>query len=84
MSESPVETLGKALVPHLISTGGLTSLWQLKRNAEFSTSKGVDACLLLKIDRIPYIPVATGKGPWVSRLTSRGISIVLPCLEENP
>ena len=30
------------------------------------------------------MPVATGKGTWVSCLTSRGVSIALPCFEENP
>ena len=42
MSELPVETLGKALVPCLISTGGLTSLGHLERNAQFNASKGED------------------------------------------
>ena len=83
MSESPVETLEKALVPRLISTGGLTSLWQLERDAEFNVSKGDNAWVLLKIYRNPNIPVATGKGPWVSSLTLRGIPIALPSLEEN-
>ena len=39
MSESPVETLEKALVPRLISTGGLTSLWQLERDASSMLQK---------------------------------------------
>ena len=43
MSESSVETLEKARVPRLISTGGLTSLLQLERNTEFSALKGDDA-----------------------------------------
>ena len=43
MSESPVDTLEKALVPHLISTGGLKSLWHLERHTEFNASKGDDA-----------------------------------------
>ena len=55
MSESPVETLEKALVLQLISTGGLTSLWHLERHAEFNASKGDDAWPLLKIDRDPNI-----------------------------
>ena len=69
MSESPVETLEKALVPRLISTGGPTSLWHLERHGEFSASKGDDAWVFLQIDRNPNIPVATGKGPWVSCFT---------------
>ena len=43
MSESPVETLEKALVPRLISTVGLTSIWPLKRHVEFNASEVVDA-----------------------------------------
>ena len=84
MFESPVETLEKALGPRLIWTGGLTSLWHLERKAEFNASKGDDARLLLKIDRNPNIPGATGKGTWVSRLTSRCVPIALPSLVEIP
>ena len=40
-------------------------------------SIGDNARLILKIDMIPNIPVATGKGPWVSRLTSRSVPIAL-------
>ena len=28
--------------------------------------------------------MATGKGPWVSCLTLKGVSTALPCFEENP
>ena len=38
----------------------------------------------MKIDRNSNMPVVTGKGLWVYCLTSRGISIALPCFEENP
>ena len=48
----------------------------------FNASKGIDARLLLKIDRNHNIPVATRKGRWVSRLTSRNVPIALPSLEE--
>ena len=84
MSESPVETLEKALEFHLIWREGLTSLGHLERNTEFNDSKGEDACLLLKIDRNPNITVATRKGCWVSRLTSRSIRIALPSFVEIP
>ena len=84
MSECPVETLERALVPRLISTGGFTSRWHLQRNGELHASTGDDAWLLLKIDRNSNIPVATGKGPWVSLLNSRGVPTALPQLEENP
>ena len=36
----------------------------------------------LKIDRNPNITVATGKGPWVSCLTSRRVPISLPSFYE--
>ena len=84
MYESPVETLGKGLVPHLNLKRGLTSLLHPKRHAEFNASKGDNALLFLKIDRNPNIPVATGKGHWVSSLRSRSISIALPSLKEIP
>ena len=84
LPESPVETLEKALGPRLIWTGGLTSLWNFKRHMEFSASKGDDAWLFLKIDRNPNIPVTTGKGRVVSRLTWRSVYIARPSLEEIP
>ena len=40
MSESPVETQEKAQVPHLIWTGGLTSLGHVERHMDFNVSKG--------------------------------------------
>ena len=43
MSESPVETLEKAIVLHLIWIGGITSLRYLERHTEFKASKGDDA-----------------------------------------
>ena len=84
MSESPVQTIEKALGPHLLWTGGLTSLGQLKRQAEFTASKGDDAWQLLKIDRNPKITVATRKGHSVSQLTSRSVRIAVPSLEDIP
>ena len=84
ISESSVQTLEKVLVSRLISTGTPTCLWQLERNTEFNASKGDDAWLLLKTNRNLNISVATRKGPWVSRLTLRGVPIALPSLEEKP
>ena len=84
MSESPVEIVERALVLHLIYTGGFTPLGHLQRNAELHASTGDNARLLLKIDRNSNIPVATGKGPWVSLLKWRGNPSALPRLEENP
>ena len=43
MSESPVETLEKAIVLRLIWIGGITSLQYLERHTEFKASKGEDA-----------------------------------------
>ena len=43
MSESPVETIEKALVLPLFWTGGLKSLSHLERCREFNASKGDDA-----------------------------------------
>ena len=39
MSESPVETLEKAIVLRLICIGGITSLRYLERHTEFKDSK---------------------------------------------
>ena len=43
MSESPVETLEKPIVLHVIWIWVITSLSYLKRNTEFMASKGDDA-----------------------------------------
>ena len=43
ISESPVETLDKAIVHYLIWIGGITSLLYLERHTEFKASKGDDA-----------------------------------------
>ena len=61
MSESPGETLEKALGLRLILTGGIRSFSHLERHTEFYTSKGEDALLFLKTDRNPNITVPTGK-----------------------
>ena len=84
MSESPVETLEKALVPCLILGRVLTSILHLERHVEFSASEEDNAWLLLKIDRNPNITVATGKGHSVCRLMSRRVPIAMPSLEEIP
>ena len=43
MTESPVETLEKAIVLHLFWTEGLTYFRHIERCAEFIASKGDDA-----------------------------------------
>ena len=62
MTESPVETLEKAIVLHLFWTEGLTSFWHIERCAEFMASKRDDAWLFVKIDRNTNITVPTNKG----------------------
>ena len=61
MSETPVETLEKAVGLRLIWTGGIISLRHLERHTEFNASKGDDALLFLKLDRNPNITVPTRK-----------------------
>ena len=80
MSESPVETLEKAVFLCLIWIVGITSFWYLERHTEFKASKGDDAWLFLKMDRNPKIIFPTGKWALVSCLTSRSVHIVLPSL----
>ena len=67
MSESPVESLEKAVVLNLFWTEGLTSIWDFETCAEFSASKGNDAWLFMKIDRNTYITLSTNKGRLASR-----------------
>ena len=43
MTESPVETLEKAIVLHLFRTEGLTSFGHIERCTEFIASKDDDA-----------------------------------------
>ena len=80
MSESPVETLEKAIGLCLTWTGGITSLWHLERHTDFNASTGADAWLFLKMDRNPSITVPNRKWNSVSCLTSRSVRIVLPSL----
>ena len=77
MTESPVETLEKAIVLHLFWTEGLTSFWHIERCAEFIASKGDHGWLFVKIDRNTNIYVPTNKGRLTSRLTYSSVRIVL-------
>ena len=77
MSESPVETLEKAIALRAIWTGGITSLWHLESNKEFNVSKCDNALLFLKMDRNSNITVPTRKWASVSGFTSR--CVVLSC-----
>ena len=80
MSESPVETLEKAIVLRLIWIGWITSHLYLERHTEFKASKGDDAWLFFKMDRNPNITLPTRNWALVSCLTSRSVRIVLPSL----
>ena len=80
MSESPVETLEKAIVLCLFWIGGIRSLWYLERHMELKASKGDDAWLFLKMDRNPNITLPTTKWILVSCLTSRSVRLVLTSL----
>ena len=80
MSDSPVETLEKAIILGLIWIGGITSLWYLERHTEFKASKGDEAWLFLKMDRNPNITVPTKKWALVYCLTCRSVRIVLSSL----
>ena len=84
MSESPVETLQKALGLHLISKRGLTNLCQFESHVEFTASNVVDAWQFLNIVRNPNITLSNGKWSSVSLLTSRSVRIVLRSLAEIP
>ena len=80
MSESPVETLEKAMVLNLFWTDGLTSISDFESCAEFNASKGDDAWLFVKIDRNTNINVPNNKGRLASRLTSRSVCTFLPSI----
>ena len=77
MTESPVETLEKAIVLHLFWTEGLTSFWHIERCAEFTASNGDDDWLFVKIDRNTNITVPTNKECLASRITFSSVCTVL-------
>ena len=78
MSESPVETLQKALGLHLILKRDLTCLWQLESHVEFTASNFDDAWQFFNIVRNPNITMSNRKRDLKSHLTSRSVRIVLP------
>ena len=84
MSESPVETLEKALGLHFISQMGLTCLWQLESHVEFTASNFDDAWQFFNIVRNPNITVSNIKRDMNSHLTSRSVCIFLPRLVYIP
>ena len=84
MSESPVETLEKAVGLQFISKMGLTCLWQLESHVEFTASDFDDAWQFFNIVRYLYITVSNRKRDLNSHLTSRSVCIFLPCLVYIP
>ena len=80
MFGSPLETLEKVVVLHLIWIGEITSLWYLERHTEFKASKGDDAWLFLQMDKNPNITVPTRKWALVSCLNSGSVHMILPSL----
>ena len=84
MSESPEETLEKALGLHFISKMGLTCLWQLESHVEFPASNFDDAWQFFNIVWNPNITVSNRKRDQDSHLTSRSVCIFLPGLVYIP
>ena len=84
MSESPVETLEKALGLHFISEMGLTCLWQLESHVEYTASDFDDAWKFFNIVRNPNITLSNRKRDLNSHLTSRSVCIFLPRLVYIP
>ena len=84
MSESPVETLEKALGLHFISEMGLTCLWQQESHVEFTASNFDDAWQFFNIVRNPNITVSNTKRDLDSHLTYRSVCIFLPRLDYIP
>ena len=84
MSESPVETLERALGLHFISKMGLTCLWQLESHVEITGSNFDDAWQFFNIVSNPNITVSNRKRALKSLLTSRSVCTLLPRLVYIP
>ena len=84
ISESPVETLQKALGLHIISKRGLTCLCHFEIHVEFTASNVDDAWQFFNIVRNPNITVSNRKRDLNSHLTARRICIVLTHLDYIP
>ena len=77
MSESPLETLEKALGPDFISKMVLTWLWHLESHVEFTPSNFDDAWQFFNIVRNTNITVSNRKRDLNSDLNSRSVCIFL-------
>ena len=84
MSESPVETLERALVLHFISKMGVTYLWQLESHVEFTATNFDDAWQFFNRVRNPNITVSNRKRDLNSNLNYRSLCIFLPRLVYIP
>ena len=84
MSESPVETLEKALGLHFISKMGLSCLCQLESYVEFTASNFDDAWQFFNIVRNPNMTLWNRKRDPDSPLNSRSVCIFLPRLVYIP
>ena len=84
MSESPVETLEKALGLHFITKTGLTCLWQRESHVEFTASIFDDAWQFFNIVRNPNITVSNRKRDLNSHLTYWSVCIFPPRLGYIP
>ena len=84
MSESPVETLEKALGLHFISKLGLKCLWQIQSHVEFTASNFDDAWQFFNIGSNPNITVSNRKRNLNSHVTSRIVCIFLSRLVYIP
>ena len=84
MFESPVETLEKALGLHFISKMGLTCLWQLESQVEFTASNFHDAWQFFNTVRNPNTTVSKRKWDLNAQLFSRSVCIFLPRLVYIP
>ena len=83
-SESPVETLQKALGLHFISKRGITCLWQLESHVEFTDSNVDDAWQFFNIVSNPNITVSNRKRDLNSHLISRSVRFFFPRLVYIP
>ena len=84
MSESPVETLEKALGLHFISKMGVTCLWQIESHVSSLLQILTMPDNFFKILRNPNITVSKRKRDQNSHLTSRSLCIFLPHLVYIP
>ena len=84
MSDSPVETLQKAVGLHFSSKRGLTCIWQRESHVEFTASKVDNAWQFFNIVRKPNITLSNRKRDLNSHWPSSSVRIVQPSLVYIP